>query len=191
MKKKIAKLLLLVMAAGTILSGCGANRGGDKESGYQPADAVTALSDVWAAYGEDEKFFAMGGDYNNITDNTPGTFDVTAVEDMDAMVGIPADAAAMVDDAATLLHAMNANTFTGAVFHVKDGEDVGEFANLVKENILNRQWICGFPDKLTIANMNDQYVAVAFGAADIMSTFEGHLTTVTGAELVVEENLAE
>lgn len=190
MRKKIAKLLLLVMAAGTILSGCGTN-GGEEESGYTPADAVTALNDVWAAYGEDEKFFAMGGDYNNITENTAGAFDVTAVEDMDAMLGIPADAAAMVDDAASLLHAMNANTFTGGVFHVKDGEEVDKFAELVKENILNRQWMCGFPDKLTIANMNGQYVAVAFGAADIMSTFEGHLTTVTGAELVVEENLAE
>lgn len=191
MKKKIATLLLFVMAAGTILAGCGKTGGDDSANGYTPENTVAALNDVWGAYGEDEKFFAMGGDFTTPVDNAPGAFDVASTEDMDAMLGIPADAAALVDEAASLLHAMNANTFTGGAFHVKDAKDVETFTNLVKDNILNRQWICGFPDKLTIATIGDQYVVVAFGEAGIMSTFEGHLTTVTGAKLTVEENLAE
>lgn len=189
MKKKIAKLLVLVMAAGTILAGCG--NGDSEESGYEAADAVTVLNDVWEVYGDDEKFFAMGGDYTTMVDGAPGTVNIEAVEDVDALLAVPADAVAMADDAASLIHAMNANTFTCSAFHVTDADNMEAFANAVKDNIANRQWICGFPEELTIANVNGQYVVVAFGAADIMATFEGHLQTVTGAELVVEENLAE
>ena len=50
MKKKIATLLVLIMAAGTILSGCGKEEGGS-QSNYEAAEAVAVLNDVWAAYG--------------------------------------------------------------------------------------------------------------------------------------------
>ena len=59
----------------------------------------------------------------------------------------------------------------------------------MQDNIANRQWMCGFPEELTIATVGE-YVVVAFGAADIMDVFVGHLQEVTGAELVVEEKLA-
>ena len=190
MKKKIATLLVLVMAAGTILAGCGKEEGGSTSS-YEAAEAVKVLEDVWAAYGEDEKFFAMGGDYTTLVDGAPGKVDISLAEDVDALLAVPTDATAMADDAASLIHAMNANTFTCSVFHVTEEGNMESFAELVKEHIANRQWMCGFPEELKIANVNGQYVVVAFGAADIMGTFAGHLETVTGAEFVVEENLAQ
>ena len=186
MKKNLAKLLVLVMAATTILSGCGSKGGA---SSADAKDATTLLENVWAAYGEDEKFFAMGGDYTTMVDGAPGKVDVSVVEDVDALLAIPADATAMADDAASLIHAMNANTFTCSAFHLTDAANAEAFAGLVQDNIANRQWMCGFPEELTIANVGE-YVVVAFGAADIMSTFKGHLQEVTGAELVVEESLS-
>lgn len=185
MKKTIAKLMALVLVTGTILTGCGSE--GGSTSSYEPADATALLEDVWAAYGEDEKFFAMGGDYTTMVENAPGKVDVSVVEDVDALLAVPADATAMTDDAASLIHAMNANTFTCGAFHVTD--DAEAFTGLVQDNIANRQWMCGFPEELTIATVGE-YVVVAFGAADIMDVFVGHLQEVTGAELVVEEKLA-
>ena len=189
MKKTIAKLMALVMVAGTILTGCGSEGGNDSSSSssYAPADAVTMLEEVWAAYGEDEKFFAMGGDYTTIVDGAPGAVDVSKAEDVDALLAVPADATAMTDDAASLIHSMNANTFTASAFHVTG--DAEEFTSLVQDNIANRQWMCGFPEELTISTVGE-YVVIAFGAADIMDVFVGHLQEVTGAELVVEEPLA-
>ena len=186
MKKTIAKLMALVMVAGTILTGCGLE-GSSSSSDYDSAVAV--LEDVWAAYGEDEQFFAMGGDYTTMVDGAPGKVDVSVAEDVDALLAVPADATAMTDDAASLIHAMNANTFTAGVFHVTDEANIESFTSLVQDNIENRQWMCGFPEELTISTVG-QYVVVAFGAADIMDVFVGHLQEVTGAELVVEENLA-
>ena len=188
MKKTIAKLMALIMVAGTILTGCGSEGGNSSSSSsYEPADATAMLEEVWAAYGEDEKFFAMGGDYTTMVDGAPGKVDISKAEDVDALLAIPADAAAMADDAASLIHAMNANTFTAGAFHVTG--DAEEFTNLVKDNIANRQWMCGFPEELTIATVGE-YVVVAFGAADVMDVFVGHLQEVTGAELVVEDKLA-
>ena len=187
MKKTIAKLMVLVMVAGAILTGCGSEGSNNSSStSYEATEAVAILEDVWAAYGEDEKFFAMGGDYTTMVDGAPGKVDVSKVEDVDALLAIPADATAMADDAASLIHAMNANTFTASVFHVTDAEG---FTSLVKDHIANRQWMCGFPEELTIATVGE-YVVVAFGAADVMDVFVGHLQEVTGAELVVEDKLA-
>ena len=36
------------------------------------------------------------------------------------MLYIPAENVSMIDEAASLIHAMNANTFTGAAFHLTD-----------------------------------------------------------------------
>ncbi len=184
MKKTIAKLMALVMVLGTILTGCGSE--GESSSSYEAADATALLEDVWAAYGEDEKFFAMGGDYTTMVDGAPGKVDVSKAEDVDALLAIPADATALADDAASLIHAMNANTFTASAFHVTDAE---AFKGLVEDSIANRQWMCGFPEELTISTVGE-YVVVAFGASDIMDVFVGHLQEVTGAEVVVEKPLA-
>ena len=102
MKKTIATLLALVMVAGTILTGCGSE--GGSSSSYEPKDATAMLEEVWAAYGEDEKFFAMGGDYTTIVDGAPGKVDVSVAADVDAILAVPTDATAMTDDAACLLY---------------------------------------------------------------------------------------
>ena len=83
---------------------------------------------------------------------------------------------------------MNANTFTGGAYRLKDGTDVDAFADAVKENIKNRQWMCGFPDTLLIIRVDGSYVITAFGNAEIMDTFKANaLSALDGAEVLVEE----
>lgn len=154
--------------------------------------AVDVLSNVWATYGEDEMFFAMGGDMNNPVDNAPGLYSMDDAEMLSFSLYIPAESIELVDEAASLVHAMNANTFTGASFHLIDAANAETLANALKDNIMNTQWMCGFPDKLVIFTVNEEYVISAFGNIDIIENFKNKVTAVYGenAVILVEENIA-
>ena len=105
-----------------------------------------------------------------------------------SMLGLPADQAAVIDDAASMVHMMNANTFTGAVYHLTEGTDVTAFADAVKANILARQWMCGFPDKLLIIDVDGRYVITAFGEAGIMEIFKTNaLSALSDAQVITED----
>ena len=216
MKKKIALLLLTVMTVSLI--GCGekdttggnddatnndvvvednveddtteddnTNDNGNVEIGE---GAVGILQSIWSAYEEENKFAAGGGDSANMMMDEPGAFDVNNTEELDATLGFPTDYADKIDDAASLMHMMNANTFTGGVYHVTNADDVTVVADALKENIMNRQWICGFPETLIIVTVDDNYVISAFGNGQIIETFKNKTTSVfQDATVVYEESL--
>lgn len=190
MKKLLVSLLAVTMILGCVACGGGANEGGAK---VEVADAQEVLTKVWDTYGEDEKFFAMGGHFEAPVDNAPGTYDVAKAEDLEMSFCIPADSVAMVDDAATIMHAMNANNFSAAAYHVTDAANVQTIIDAIKERTMNNQWMCGFPEELLIVTVGEDYIVTAFGAADIVDNFEEKLTEVYGdaAVVSVEQNLAE
>ena len=190
MKKKLVLFLTTAMLVMS-MAACGGNgNAADAEQEVVMA-AVDVLNNVWETYGEEEMFFAMGGDMNNMVDNAPGTYSLEDAEGMAATLYVPADVMTMIDDAASLVHAMNLNTFTGAAFHVTDAANVETFVTSLKDNIMGTQWMCGFPDKLVIFTVHDQFVVSAFGNAEIMDNFKNKVTSVYGedAVVVVEESL--
>ncbi len=195
MKKILTVCLAAVMMMG--LTACGAKE--EKETTEEVkapvvvADsAVEILETVWAAHGDDQKFACAGGDYNNSVMDAPGKFDISDTESLDAMLGVPKDVAGDIDDAASLMHMMNANTFTGGVYHLTDSSKQQSFADALKDNIMNRQWMCGFPDTLIIVSVGDEYVLSAFGAADIIETFKTKLLEEYDmAQVMYEESLAQ
>ncbi|MBR3599435.1 MAG: hypothetical protein IKL53_06085, partial [Lachnospiraceae bacterium] len=133
-----------------------------------------------------------GGDYNNSVMDAPGAFNVSDVESLDAMLGVPADAASYVDDAASMMHMMNANTFTAGAYRVTDAANQQDFCDKLKDNIMNRQWMCGFPDTLIIVSIGDNYVVSAFGNAEIIDTFKTKLTAeYPMSKIVYEESLVQ
>lgn len=182
MKKFTALLLCLVMVLS--LAACGAEK---NDASTEIADATTLLSSVFAAYAEDEKFPVGGGAGEAMVMDAPGALDITDAETVDYMVGLPADALAMVDDAANAMHMMNANTFTAGCFRVADSANVDAVVKALQENIHNRQWMCGFPEGLVIYTVGN-YVVSAFGAQDLLDVFTGHLSAAyeNAAEVVAE-----
>lgn len=194
MKKK---MLLFCMVMAVVLTGCG-KKEAESESEVleeQPAevdaeDAADLLSKVWNAFGEEEKFPIGGGDYDNPTSDVPGAFDVTKAEDLDAMLGFPAGSASELDDAASMVHMMNANTFTAGAYHVTDSGKIQELAGVLKDHIMERQWICGFPEKLVVASVGEEYLISAFGSADNVEVFKTKLQAeYEMTEILYEENL--
>ena len=151
--------------------------------------ALDILTTVWASYGDDEKFPAAGGDFdeaNSVMDG-PGRYGIQDTEALDSVFGLPASAAGQIDGAASLMHMMNANTFTCGAFHVSNADDVQAVADALKDNILQRQWMCGFPDKLVIIQIDD-YVISAFGKQEPMDTFQSKpLAVYENASVLYDE----
>lgn len=200
--KKIGKLgiigMSIIMAMG--LAACKEDKSTSSETtteitteeAVEITDSLEIFTRVWSTYGEEEKFSIAGGDYNNSVMDAPGKFAVADVESLDAMLGVPADAAAYIDDAASMMHMMNANTFTAGAYRVSDAANQQKFCDSLKNNIMNRQWMCGFPDTLIIVSIGDNYVVSAFGNAEIIETFKTKLTTeYKVAQIVYEESLAQ
>ncbi len=202
MKKK---MMVLLMAMTLVLAVTGCGKKADQNAGnagevagesaavtVEVADSADVHNKVWDTFGEDQKFAAMGGDFANPVDGKAGLFNIADTENLTYMLYIPADNVVMVDEAASLLHMMNANTFTGAAFHLTDAANAQALTDALKSNILSTQWMCGFPDKLLIATVNGEYVVSVFGNAEIMDNFKAKLMEVYGeaAVIVVDENIA-
>ena len=179
MKKILALLLAAVMVLS--LAACtdkGSEGGATSPSGAQtnqPKSALEILEKVWSKYSTDEKFPATGGSEKHMEEDKPGKFDVSDAEALDFELGFPKAQASEIDDAASLMHMLNENNFSCGVYHVKDSGNAEALAGKIKENILARQWLCGFPEKLVILTVGD-YIVSVFGAKELTDTFTAKLS---------------
>ena len=112
MNRALSLALAFVLAL--TLTACGKKDTGTDSDSNVPADALTLLNTVWDSYTDDEKFPAAGGDYEHSVDGAPGAFDISDTDNLTYLLSVPAEDADKLDDAASLMHMMNANTFTCA-----------------------------------------------------------------------------
>ena len=188
MKKKIITVLLASMMV--IASGCGAEKGPDGNTDYKTAEEF--LNAVYDSYSEDEKFPVAGGDSENMVTDQAGTFNKEQTEELDMMLGIPKEEAEFIEDVASMIHMMNGNTFTSAAIRLNEKTDIFSFSDHMKENILQRQWLCGSPEKLLIVDAGNGCLVSAFGQADIIETFKEKVSAISKtSEVLVEEDIIE
>ncbi len=167
-----------------------------EETGTDSSESISSpeaalLSSIYNAFAEDQKFPIGGGDSANLVMDAPGAFDITNVEELESSLGFPSSQAANIDGAASMIHMMNANTFTGAAYHLIDGADADAFAEAVKETVLAKQWICGMPDTLVILSA-DGYIITAYGNAELIENFKTTaLSAVSGSEVILETPITE
>lgn len=193
MKKTTALLLMAVMIF--TLSACGSKPDvpGTETENQEPkyTQSLDVLNEVFKSYKEDERFAIYGGNQENAVEDAPGKFDISKTEELENVLGLPGEQVSGIDDAASAVHMMNGNTFTGAAYHLKDSTDVNTFADAVKSCILAKQWVCGQPDTLIIIQVDGGYVITAYGEKGIMETFKNNaLTALSGAQVVTEAPVA-
>lgn len=191
MKKVLSVLMVLSMLVA--LTACG-GKAVEETTGApgqeMPASALEVLETVWNDYAQDEKFAVIGGSMTAPVDGAPGNYDITD-ENITYNLLIPADQLANVTEAASMIHMMNANTFTCGVFKLAEGVTAADFGEAMRQSIQNNQWVCGFPDSVLIAGFGDTYVLAAFGVSDAMGPFETHLNAVyPGFEILANEAIA-
>ena len=190
MKKVLSAILALTMILS--LTACGGKTAAETTAPAveAPASALEILETVWADYAEEEKFAVIGGSMTAPVDGAPGSYDITD-ENITYNLLIPADQLENVTEAASMIHMMNANTFTGAAYRLADGVSAADFGAAMQEAVQGNQWMCGFPETLLISSFGDTYVVVAFGVNDAMTPFAEHLAAVyPGFETLVNEPIA-
>ena len=154
------------------------------------AATLQALQNIWAAYGEEEKFPIMGGNPEAGLMDAPGSYDMAYAENLGYNLVIPAEQLTNVTEAATMIHMMNANTFTCGTVKLADGVDAAAFAQAVRDALQGNQWICGFPETLVIADLGG-IVLIAFGVNDAMTPFMANLTEAyADAQILFNEAIA-
>ena len=200
MKKLIALLMALTMVAMMAACSTGNNNETPATDATETTEAVNVptvgsalevLETIWNAYGDDEKFAVIGGNIENAVDGAPGNYDLAYAENLTYNLLVPAELIANIDDAASMIHMMNANNFTSGVVHLTEGPDVSAFNAAMHTAISTNPWICGFPEKMIVAVIDGSYVLISFGVNDAMNPFEAHLTEVyANAEIIYNEALA-
>ena len=192
MKKFVSVILALTLVLS--LAACGSKTAQETETTAPaqelPASALEILETVWAGYAEEEKFPVIGGSMAAPVDNAPGSFDL-ADENISYMLLVPTEQLANITEAASMIHMMNANTFTCAAFQLAEGVTAADFGAAMKDAVLSNQWMCGFPDSLLIRAFGDRYVVMAFGVNDAMTPFESHLSAAyPGMETIASETIS-
>ena len=200
MKKLIALLMALTMVAMMAACSTGNNNETPATDATETTEAVNVptvgsalevLETIWNAYGDDEKFAVIGGNIENAVDGAPGNYELAYAENLTYNLLVPAELIANIDDAASMIHMMNANNFTSGVVHLTEGTDVAAFTEAMHTAISTNPWICGFPEKMIVAVIDGSYVLISFGVNDAMNPFEAHLTEVyANAEIIYNEALA-
>ncbi|MCI8489187.1 MAG: hypothetical protein HFJ04_02865 [Lachnospiraceae bacterium] len=193
--KKIAGCMIMISMI-MVWNGCG---NGKDSAGSTPADeasryetSLSLLEAVVGAYEEEELFAMYGGDTEHAVMDAPGQFDLSKTEEMDQSLGLPESQSGAIDDAASMVHLMNGNTFTGAAWHVKQETDIEAFTDAVQSNILEKQWLCGQPETLLIVQADAEYIITAYGAADIVEVFKQNVLSVAdGAKVLTETPIVQ
>ncbi len=191
MKKKILFAVIAVVMVVALAACVGNTQDGGNADKVTIESPVTLLDSVWSTFAEEEKFPVMGGDFEAAVNDGAGSFNIADVENATATLHITEDSLKLVDNVATITHAMNANTFSAAAYHLSDAANAEAFVSSLKDSIKSTQWMCGFPDTLIIYTVADDYVVAAFGNAEAIESFKTKLATVYGdsAALNVEEAL--
>lgn len=178
MKRLLTVLLTAVLAVSLLACGGGKTENGNGSTSAI-SDSLELLNKVWGSYSDSEKFPVAGGDLSEANNkmDAPGKYDISDADAIDNSLGFPAADIAKIDNAASLMHMLNSNSFTCGVYHVKSADDVSAVAGDIKTNVMGRRWMCGFPDKLVVMSVDD-YVVSFYGLNDFVDTFK---TKVTGA----------
>ncbi len=149
----------------------GVTGGGATTDELEIEDTTTAaeiLEYAWAGMGAEHQPAVIGGHFSAEYTHGPYTYDLAYSEDLAATLLLPEDQMDQLVDAATVVHMLNANSMTAGVVKLQEGTDVKAFADATAARISGNQWMCGFPEKLVIIQVNDDFLFVAYGLIELL-----------------------
>ena len=197
------RVWVLLLAGVLMLSvcACGSNPTGNKENTKETetekeveiVDATDILTKVWNEYEAvdtdgnmyNDRFDVMGGHFESAVMNMPAKYDLTKTSDLALMYCVPETVIPMIDDAGTIVHLMKASTFTAGAYHVTDVANVKTVVEGIKTQTLGNQWLGGFPDKLVMAIINEQYIVSVYGVEEVVDNFEMVLSDIYGKQMQI------
>jgi len=210
--KKISLFLALTLLLGA-LAGCNRNVPQDDDGHIQPSSSsddtnmpddsgdgqndpldmlktqsCQYLAAIWEKFPEAERFAAYGGTVESATDNAPGELDMQNTEELTTKYLLPQDMLESVSEGASLVHMMNSNIFTAAVVKLRQPDQLTPLYEAWRNAIQNNRWICGQPDRLLMAKLDQDHLLMSFGSTQVMDQFATQLkAAVSDAEVLYQE----
>lgn len=176
-RKILGTVLIFAMLIGMV--GCG-SKAEVSQSGSVYPDAVSALQAAWDNFAAD--FPVFGGSVDQPVDNGPGNVNLQDVDFMTYTLLVPESVQGNVTDLASVMHMMNANTFTAAAVQVQN-EVPEKTAAAITDHFMGTQFMCGIPEKIVVLTA-DGYVIYAYGEAEIVDGFADSVLTLDGAKVL-------
>lgn len=189
MKKTI--LLVLVLAALVSLAACSGKeqkppKPDGNGNGSKYTDANDLYAKLWNTFSEEERFYAIGGDEENRTENGPGKYDISKYKDdyVYRTLVSPQLLPLIENEASTLQFMMNTNSFSSTCIKLKKNSDADTFAEGFKKTVLENEWMCGFPDRVTVVQI-DEYLIAAYGIDDFMDAFKKNVQSFSSETTIL------
>ncbi len=148
------------------------------EQGTADTESARILQQIWDGYPEEERFSVYGGRVDLAVTDGPGDLDITGTDELTTRYLLPEAQLGKVTEGASLCHLMNSNIFTSAVFRLAESSEARDFADSWREAIRENLWICGQPDRLLLAQVDENHILMAFGSQELMPAFEQRLLEV-------------
>lgn len=148
---------------------------GDEVSGYFAGPETETVTETDEESGETFSY--------EVAKEGPGAIDL-ADADMLYPTLFPAEDVELLDSAAVFYNMMNRNNGTFAAFALKNADDAQTVAATLKDAINGNHWMCGFPERLFIANANGVIVS-AFGNADFIDAMKAAVADVYETAVVL------
>lgn len=158
--------------------------------------AVEILEYAWVGMGAEHQPASIGGHFSAEYTGGPYTYELAYAEDLAAALLLPEDQMDKVTDAATVQHMLNTNSLMAGVIKLSEGTDVQVFADAVADRISNNQWMCGFPEKMAVIQVNDDFLFVAYGLIELVDPMvngmgENWIVNELYNQLLIEEETGE
>ena len=148
-----------------------------------PADI---LNEIWNSV-EGEKPMVFGGDYSNGDqfDNVAGEHVIGDGSELDSNFGYPSSMIDKISEAAALRHMINVNLLSVGAYKLNDSADAQRVCDQIVSNLMNRSYLCGAPQWLTVIKVYDNYVVNVFGADDLVAAFKDAAVKCYGDNAVI------
>ncbi len=119
----------------------------------------------------------------------PSSIDVTDENEL-ASTLFPTAHMDKLNSAAYFFNLMNQNNGTFSAFELKNASDAQAVADDLKAAINGNMWMCGFPERFLIVNVNGVVISV-FGLADCTNAMKAAIEeTFTDAVVLYDEEVA-
>lgn len=219
MKKILAIILAAVMVMS--LAGCGDAKNpapegteapevqtpsGDGEADAEPEggevvpeenmSALDLFTEIWNSIPEDKRPMAFGGDYNeeNQVENAPGKHEIGDGTELDSGFGFPTDLADKVSEAAAVRHMLNVNSLSAAMYYIEDANTdvIPDLAQGIRDSLMNRSYMCGWPEVLVVMKVGSNYVLSAYGNSDLVYALKDAAeASQLGSEVLFDESMED
>lgn len=138
--------------------------------------AAEILDEIWAHYGEEERFAVYGGLPEEPVAEKAGDLDMERSALWSGRY--PIGDLSEVTQGASLTHLLNGRIFTCTVFRLRKAEKIQSLAADWRKGLQTQQWVFGAPERLLLAQVRPEYLLMAYGSKGQMALLQRKLLLV-------------